>query len=290
MLATTKKTIATYNMSYMSDKDEYPIPGFASEGNFLSQIPEIEKENNRRAFWKNALNLLKKFLLQENPIVVGLQEMNLTDCRSNTGTDAVEQMIIDFNKENNTSYKQVFKEYIVNENQKPALSIIFDKKTLGDVIASEIVDNQSQSGRPLLMVLTEQNYLLLNTHGLQDAAKSQNFNEFNDFNKTQVYFIQNQATNFFRNNIIRNKSNNLNGVLNGVILVGDFNDRFDQIQKFNILGKEMLQRYDAPKSCCYNYDSSCTDENFTRFFPDAPKDSKEYKYGLQDREPPRYEW
>ena len=173
----------------------------------------------------------------------------------------------------------MFKEYIVNENQKPALSIIFDKNKLGDVIASEIVDTPEQSGRPLLMVLTKLNYLLLNTHGLQDAAKGQNFHEFNNFNKKQVDFIQNQAEDFYN-------SHNLNGVLNGVILVGDFNDRFDQIQEFNILKKKMLQTDDAPKSCCYNYDSSCTNNNFTSFFPDDPKDSKKYKYGYCNAKPP----
>jgi len=269
-------TIATYNISFMSDLGIKPPPGWASETSFLLQ----NDDPDGRKFWLNALSLLKKFISEKTPLAVGLQEMNLTPLNSNTGSDAVNKMIGEVNATTTSaSYKQVCHEVALNPNQKPALSIIFDTVKLGHVKSYKIVDNTDQPGRPLLMVLTDKNYLLLNTHGLQDPRQGKNFDGFNDFNGKQVGFIQTSAETFLGENEING------GTLAGVILVGDFNDRFDQIRRFVILGKEMSQTGDAPKSCCYNYDSSCPKDQgkFTKIGPvdknygycnaEAPKDN-----------------
>jgi len=70
--------IGTYNMSFYGDKgfDEKDknTPGI-SEYAFQSMTLNLK---NPRIFWENANKHLKKFIENENPAMVGLQEMNDT--------------------------------------------------------------------------------------------------------------------------------------------------------------------------------------------------------------------
>ncbi len=79
--------IGTYNMSFMSDLETEigKKMQFASEGAFLARL--YGKPAERRMFWMNAANLLKNFLIEKEPSVVGLQEMNVSAEGSGSGTD-----------------------------------------------------------------------------------------------------------------------------------------------------------------------------------------------------------
>jgi hypothetical protein len=42
-----------------------------------------------------------------------------------------------------------------------------------------------------------------------------------------------------------------------IFVAADLNDRYDSLRKFNLCGAEVVQTGNAPKACCYNWDSSC---------------------------------
>jgi hypothetical protein len=141
-------TIGTYNMSFMSDllTEIGPKMAFASEGAFLANL--INKSDERRSYWENAKNLLKDFINEKQPSVVGLQEMNLT-CRSETGTDAIHIMLKELEDKDYMHISNAV------EANNAGLSIIYNTRKVGTQKFVRLVDNINQAGRPLLMLITE---------------------------------------------------------------------------------------------------------------------------------------
>ena len=257
-------TIATYNMSFMSDLPNPIGPGmaFASEGAFLARLRGLPDQ--RRSYWINAMNLLKNFLEMKGPSVVGLQEMNLTAEGANTGTDAINQMLAD------TPYKQISQSVPANN---AGLSIIYNPAKIGEVKHVQCIDNVNQSGRPLLMVVTElggKNYLSVSIHGAQNPSLRLDSVAFNAYmvekNKT---FLESSAKTFLDSNGIDVST------LAGIFIMGDFNDRYDGIKDITIGDKVTTYLGVAPKSCCYNWDSSCTDTDVELDFGDGYKTCRE---------------
>jgi len=117
-------------MSFMSDL-MIPLDSarFASEWSFLAKNPNKEE---RRAYWKNAIRLLNIFIVEKLPSVIGLQEMNLSGLtfRNNTGTHAIDTMLIDINFSNNTKYIQLSRSVPTND---AGLSIIWDENKIGTI-------------------------------------------------------------------------------------------------------------------------------------------------------------
>ena len=262
--------IGTYNMSFMSDLST-PLDKvkFASEWTFLSQQQQGEA---RRSYWINAMNLLNTFIMEKKPSMVGLQEMNLTNLGANTGTDAIQTMLNDINGQNpDVNYKQISREFVVNPNIKPALTIIYNTNVLGDIEGNDeltnpniqIIDNPIQGGRPILMVITkdknEKKNVLVTMHGAQDPKLRTDFNAFNIYmSNNNKKVLETTITTFLGDN----------KDINHIFITGDFNDRYDSIQNFVINEKTVSYKGKAPKSCCYNWDSSCpaTDEAGNKMF------------------------
>ena len=264
--------IATYNMSFMSDLlTPLEKATFASEWSFLSQyenqtnsqnmengpIPKKLRLNNssdlekRRRFWINSMNLLNTFIENNNPSAIGLQEMNLTEYKSGTGTDAINTMLTSINSSKNTNYTQLSKSVPTNN---AGLSIIYDENKLGKSVKDSCLDNPNQGGRPLLLVLTQKGddyYLLINIHGAQEARLRTNKEEFNKYMiKNNKETIETEAINFLGKTIPKN-----------IFVMGDFNDRYDAIKDITIAGMEVSYNGTAPKSCCHNWDSACEDKD-----------------------------
>lgn len=264
-------TVGTYNMSFMSDLTIPIGPGmaWASEGAFLARL-QVEKEPDkiRRSYWTNAKNLLKTFIEQKKPSVVGLQEMNVTAPVSETGTEATgTEAINKMLEEVGKKYQIESDEIVINPNVKPAVSIIYDTTKIGTKVASKIVDNKNQPGRPILLLLTEldgKKYLSVSMHGAQDPKLRLNKDDFNkymvDKNKK---FLEETIVAFLTENEITDASQ-----LSGVFITGDFNDRYDGIKNIDILGETTKATYSgkAPKACCYNWDSSCPDADVEKDF------------------------
>lgn len=101
--------IATYNMSWATDSNESldSIKMKASEYAFASGNPNPD---NRRAYWENAKDLLKKFINEKKPCAVGLQEMNKVDSfikdipDNDVGSRAIDKMLSEFKS---LKYKQI---------------------------------------------------------------------------------------------------------------------------------------------------------------------------------------
>lgn len=237
--------VATYNMSFMSDL-ETPIDKaqFASEATFLTS-----NMGERRAFWLNALSLLGGFIHTSGlPCVIGLQEINLTEPGTNTGSDAINQML----STHCSDYIHVCHE-VVFQFGKPALSIIFHGPTFGNVAFSQIVDNPLQPGRPLLVVITERGYVFVNLHGAQTPAKGGNKDEFNAeiLRLTPEFVITNVERMITESGILPVD----------MFIMGDLNDRYDAIETFTIREVTLSYSGQAPLSCCHNWDSACSYES-----------------------------
>lgn len=270
-MSETQHTVGTYNMSFMSDltTDIGPKMAWASEGAFLARLQGNESE--RRSYWNNAKELLKQFITDHQPSVVGLQEMNVTAPGSGTGTDAINQML----KEVDPKYQIESAEIVINPNVKPAVSIIYDTTKIGTKKASKIVDNANQPGRPILMLLTEldgKKYLSVSMHGAQDPKLRLDKDKFNDYMiDNNKLFLENEIITFLKENGITTASQ-----LTGVFITGDFNDRYDAITEINIFDTEKATYSGkAPKACCYNWDSSCPDTDHQKDFGDNYKTCEE---------------
>ncbi len=269
--------IGTYNMSFMSDLSTPIGPGmqFASEGAFLARL--YGNTEGRRSFWENAMKLLKEFLKEKKPSVVGLQEMNLPDDKksesnnnakkSESGTNAINTMLKELMKERNytgDTYKQISRKV---ETNNAGLSIIYNPEKIGEEKFVKCIDNPNQGGRPLLMVITEkggENYLSISIHGAQNPNLREDKGAFNTYmRENNKNFVESEADNFLKENGI--------DTLKGIFIMGDFNDRYDAIDKITIAGKTVTYTGKAPKSCCYNWDSSCTDEDVQIDFGDGYK-------------------
>ena len=254
--------IGTYNMSFAGDAGLDPSrPGtFESEGAFhLSN-----KTGDRRAYWKNALKTVVAFVQESNASAIGLQEINLTAEGSITGSGAIDSAV--------TSAKPNFAtktyEYVVNPNVKPALTIVWNKTKLGEERASAISDldyepmenggvSKQQKGRPIMFLLTDGGYLLINMHAPNHAELSKR--NLTDLRRA----IAAKTAEFMtgKGSIAKGK----------VFVMGDFNDRYDSLKeiRLDIAGTEHVLRYqgDAPYSCCHNWDSSCSEGRFRDVVP-----------------------
>jgi hypothetical protein len=274
-------TVGTYNMSFMSDLTIPIGPGmaWASEGAFLARL-QVEKEPDkiRRSYWTNAKNLLKTFIEQKKPSVVGLQEMNVTATDSGTGTDAINKMLEEVNK-TGTTYLQECANVTINN---AGVSIIYDTAQIGTKVASKIVDNKNPitknasgepvsgpGGRPILMLLTEldgKKYLSVSMHGAQDPKLRLDMNKFNEYMvDNNKKFLEGEIQTFLGEGKYKITDASQ---LSGVFITGDFNDRYDGIKNIDILGETTKATYSgkAPKACCYNWDSSCPDADVEKDF------------------------
>jgi hypothetical protein len=144
---------------------------------------------------------------------------------------------------------------------------IFDKQIFGNLKISKCYelgegDGAFGIGRPLLIILTDKNYLLINLHAPNKQDDS--LNNYDIIKKR----IENKINEFLQNNSIEIPEKN-------IFVVGDFNDRYNGLNKnrdtqnkaYNELslvlkGKKVPLTFngEAPKSCCYNWDSSCSDK------------------------------
>lgn len=240
-------TVGSYNMSFLNDElTELKDAQSASEVSFLSS----NSSKDRRCFWKNSLCLLKRFIQQKNPGIIGLQEINKTKRGSTMGSDEIDTMLEKYYPQ----YQHVCKERIIHDTRKGALSLIFNTTIFGKMKHYEILNNPLQPGRLLLMVLTEKNYVFVNYHGAKDNAL---LYDKVSYSKLVLYynveFVQTNVERFMKPH---------NVATNRLLIVGDTNDFFNALHEFTIFGKKIRFKGNPPKSCCYNWESSCTEDRY----------------------------
>ena len=174
-----------------------------------------------------------------------------------------------------------------------ALSIIYDTVKFGNIKESAIWDNDDK-GRPTMLVVTDKNYVFITMHGAQDPKSGTDILKFNKFMKAENKIkAENRITEHLNAFEINETS-----LPADIFLMSDLNDRYDAITNFNILNKNLHYIGKAPKSCCYNWDSSCSLDRYKDFkdsegnnldygtctVPDKTKDDNGIKIPLNDEE------
>ena len=187
--------VASYNMSFVSDKlDDIRTMDFASEIRFLHSnkaLWELVQRNEtvppiiRRQYWENAKQHLKNFILEQETngltCVIGLQEMNKTltpdpETGIATGSYAINLMLQEINETNNTNYIQICDLIKVINKDELALSVIYDVNKFGKPKHVDIWDSLNEdgkaAGRLTLLVVTENDYVFVSTHGQNVKGKA----------------------------------------------------------------------------------------------------------------------
>lgn len=248
--------VASYNMSFMSDMGKQLE--YASETAWLKR----NNSGDGRYYWKNTFELLKKFTSDDQIAgtrVIGLQEMNKTES-DETGSAAINSWLSALNIDRKTTnYIQICEEIVVSDSQKPALSVIFDTEIFGGIKSKQIIDNEDQKGRPLLMVITDKDYVFINLHGAQNPKligyDSEKTDDFNTYIKSQTDKMFKKAEGLVTPGFNPK----------GIFVMCDLNDRFDAVSEITFLGKKLKYGGTSPYSCCANWDSACATDNFKSF-------------------------
>jgi hypothetical protein len=247
--------VASYNTSWMADRGK--IIDNASEKNLYTNQIII----NSREFFLNAIsNALHFWKNISDSSAISFQEMNDQDYLKNTDPLFVGgfQFITKAFRDNTLKNDLQSAYYCVQCKQtRPCLLILWKKSKLGRKLfeyGQDInynINGSLQTGRPILVVLTDKNYYLINIHSPKNAYESLlckrnlRFAINSVFDKARLQFGSKISS-------IDPKK---------IIIMGDFNDPYNGI---NTKDKLKLAGYEftfgdilAPKSCCYNFNSSC---------------------------------
>lgn len=247
--------IASYNLSWMGDQGK--MVKYASEKHLFVNQKDIKSREYFHNAISNALHFWNNIL---DSSAISFQEVNDQDYvkKENPIFNGGFQYIIQIFKENTIKQDLESSYFCVEcEISKPCLLILWKKSKFGsklfefgDDIVYEVNGNK-QIGRPILIVVTTQNYFLINCHGPNHGSESEiGMPKLREaINKMLISAILKFGDHI---DVIDPKK---------VIIMGDFNDGYSSINKNNKL--KILDNYytfgdvAAPKSCCYNFSSSC---------------------------------
>ena len=274
-------SVASYNTSWVSDLGIYRE--FASEKNFLHELFNDTNETNKRKYFENAINLALNFwnyakTSGECP-VIGFQEMNSREeviKFEPTFLGGTDYIIEKFPKNSDGTNNFFYRTHFVKVKAPqvvPGLLTIWDKK-LGECtyyyesdLDFENNERKRQQGRPILIVFTNQNYILINLHGPNFPFESSQNNMQNLRNEIKRH-LETALQEYKKKNKLTQQDKDIISNFN-IFIMGDFNDSHNSINQ-----KNPLILYDneycysngeeAPKSCCYNFNSACEDDLFIR--------------------------
>ena len=277
--------VASYNMSFASDLG---IP-IGSEKHFISDSRKRAKalgmDDSGRSSWERAAQLVRHFWLNQDPSVMGLQEMNTStnlDKKGDNGKEIkfaggdrrLKEILADIPK------LEIYSNSVPTPFGSPTLMTIWNTDKLGNRKYDYVADlgkddgfsrEKRHTGRPITIVYTTEGFTLINLHGPNWSEESYKGNmEFlrAAINKHVILFFE------------KNQSPILNS--NKLFVMGDFNDPFNAIKHSKPLVIEATPLFynnsdeDKVKSCCYNFNSAC-------IFGDLNKDGELPGYNQGDR-------
>ena len=270
--------VGTYNISFAPDAGYDPNNSahqFASETTFAKGRL---KSDDIREFYDNAIKRVETIFDEPDFSVIGLQEINDTADKRNPAHPENPKYIPGTKVLGEKKLKEIVETYtqkqlelsfdssVEKEGSGEGIAIIWNKTKLGTEIAHKLVNmrhpineegyekDPNKDSRPMLMVLTDKNYLLVNCHARNDPGASARTM------KDIANFISENSLKFLEEN---NKSKEeQNEILRKTFIMGDFNDRFDGLQQIEVANETFKYEGKAPRSCCYNRDSSCIEEKF----------------------------
>jgi hypothetical protein len=303
--------VGTYNMSVFSgySKEVQTNSTFASEYAFV-----MRSDNKENTFWDNTLAHLKKFIIEKNPIAVGLQEMIITerDHEKNEVDSAVPDIpannnvepkipekksygILDIKLRNRkkggkgtneinemlkTIEGHIYKIYTRSvTNNDAAVSIIIDTSRVGDVEGNVPEDGYFMDEKEGSNIKCVDNDNKGRPLLMLLTQKGYLFvSTHGDQNPGQRKNMEN-----FKAHTLTSKKfieEQVTSFLkdktkpSGIYITGDFNDRFDAITEFKISGETVKYDGESPYSCCHNWDSSSREIRRKYFGTE-----KKYSYG-----------
>lgn len=250
-----RHAVASYNTSWMGDNGK--IVPFASEKHLFTN----QKIQNSREYFINAIdNAIHFWKNIKDASVIGFQEMNDQAFvkKQNPDFEGGFDYIIKRFTQNSRSNIASSSHCIDLGPAKPCLLTIWKVSKLGNMIdqyGSDLVYDvagNKQTGRPIQIILTDKHYYLINLHAPNHGSQSlagmpllrEAINEH--FSKARLQFNDNRS---------------IHSIEKKIIIMGDFNDPYSGIRdnyKLNILGNNYsFGKINAPKTCCYNFNSSC---------------------------------
>jgi len=255
--------VGSYNMSFASDLGKV----LGSEGNFLSPREPNEKPIKpgttiTRNYWKNALGFLTKFFETHIDSVVGLQEINIPSIlQTDNEVHIYEKDQIQRSSEELTGLDAIRDSLddnicvcvggVRSGPAFPSLVIAYHKK-FGNVTNKSIQElnlqmptadgKKPQLGRPILIIETDQNFLFITLHAPNDGTI------FAKTNGLQLNLVSKL------NELISDKYNHIER--DKIFIMGDFNDPYNVLKKIMLNNNNLIYNGTAPKSCCYNINSS----------------------------------
>jgi hypothetical protein len=264
----TTHLVGTYNISFAADAGHNPNTGFQwpSETTF----GKGRLKHDIRVFYNNAIARVKTFLDEPDFSVIGLQEINDSRKGENQaketmyGDKNLENMVETYNKKDPNKQLALCFDSELNIPKYPTegIAIIWNETKLGHKKSHKLVNmfhnydegedykkTSKEDSRPMLMVLTSNNYLLVNCHGRNEPGASARTM------KDTTHFISSEINTFLG-------ENKEEEIIKKTFITGDFNDRFDGFNKITVDGIDLTYNGQAPRSCCYNRDSSCIENKF----------------------------
>ena len=247
--------VASYNTSWMADRGK--LFDNASEKNlYTNQIVPNSREYFLNAI-SNALHFWKNISVSS---AISFQEMNdqdyikKTDAMFSGGFQFITKVFADNTIKGDLESANFC---VQSGNDRPCLLTLWKKSKLGnklfefghDIIYD--VNGNKQTGRPILIVLTDKNYYLINLHSPNNGYESV-------LGKPKLRYAINTLLDRAR---LQFGSDIPPFEPKKVIIMGDFNDPYNGINstnKLKISGHEYtFGDVTAPNSCCYNFNSSC---------------------------------
>ena len=263
---TMEVSIASYNTSWLGDQG---LPnGFASEKHLFAELFK-DKSKDPRQYFINAIdNALHFWQNVETAGAIGFQEMNQRSYVATTingftgGTDYITDRF------SNISDDVALEECFINVGPgiNPGLLTIWKPSIFGNLkhkyyddltYTPDIGKVPVQKGRPIMIVITDKNYVLINLHGPNFPALDENLNELRKAINEHLDKALKAAFN------VENVLKKLYIHSSKIFIMGDFNDAYNRINPTNPLiinGSNYCygNQGDPPvKSCCYNFNSSC---------------------------------
>jgi len=271
--------IANYNTSWMGDGGK--IVPFASEKHLYTN----QTVPNSREYFLNALNNALHFWTAI-PVssAISFQEMNDQDYVKTTDPSfpgGFQSITSEFVKHTHTGDLCSASHCVQSGPARPCLLTLWKKSKLGNKLfeyGNDLVydigdGSKPQTGRPILIVLTDKNYYLINLHSPNHGSESEKGmpnlrHSIEQHLEAAITYFSQEFTKKF-------------GAFSEpyptfdpkkVMIMGDFNDPYSGINvqnKLNIHGHQYtFGDVYAPISCCYNYNSSCDASVFGMLSPD----------------------
>lgn len=281
-------SIASYNTSWLGDQG---IPnGFASEKHLFADLFKDVSKDSRQYFINAIDNAIHFWQNVPTAGAIGFQEMNQRSYVAETikgfegGTEYIKERFREISRD------IAFEECFINVSAgiNPGLLTIWKPSIFGNLKYSYSADltyapklpppatsPNPQSGRPIMIVITDKNYVLINLHGPNFPALDENLYELRKAIQLHLSTaLKNALKNAQTQRFIQNQStlSSLYTHASKIFIMGDFNDAYNRINPNDPLiinGNQFCygEKNAAPvKSCCYNFNSSCPDKLLSKNF------------------------